>query len=105
MKYEKFSDLCVAEIMQHWPSTIGVFIDLNMHCIGCPIGSFHTLADAADEHGLLLDALAAEVSAAIDGETRAGPERVRRRSAAGDAGPSPAASAGHPPPGPRPPRP
>jgi hybrid cluster-associated redox disulfide protein len=87
MKYEKFSDLCVAEIMHRWPSTIGVFIDLHMHCIGCPIGTFHTLADAAEEHGLVLDDLAAEVSAAIDGETRAGPERVRRRSAEAGGGP------------------
>ncbi|RYE85556.1 MAG: DUF1858 domain-containing protein [Hyphomicrobiales bacterium] len=96
MKYEEFSDLCVAEIMQRWPTTIGVFIDLQMHCIGCPIGTFHTLADAAEEHGLTLDELVTEVSAAIDEATRAGPERVRRRSAPAGAGPSPAASGGHP---------
>lgn len=104
MKYEQFSELCVAEIMQRWPATIGVFLDFGMHCIGCPIGVFHTLADAADEHGLSLVALATEIEAAIDGETRAGPARVRRRAAAGGVGLSPAASAARPQPAPRFPR-
>ena len=30
MRYEAFSDLCVAEIMNRWPATIAVFIDFNM---------------------------------------------------------------------------
>lgn len=87
MNYERFSDLTVGEIMNRWPSTIGVFIDLQLHCIGCPIGMFHTLADAAHEHGVGLAGLAAEVSIAIDGDTRAGPGRRRRRSSSGDGRP------------------
>ncbi|HEV2515843.1 MAG TPA: DUF1858 domain-containing protein [Devosia sp.] len=101
MRYEEFSNLCVAEIMGRWPATIGVFIDLGMHCIGCPIGVFHTLADAAEEHGIPLQVLSAEISAAIDGETKAGPVRARHRSAAGGGGPSRAASVAHLRPGPR----
>jgi hybrid cluster-associated redox disulfide protein len=87
MKYEVFSDLTVREIMLRWPSTIGVFIDLHLHCIGCPIGVFHTLADAAHEHGIELAELVAEVSVAIDTDTRAGPARLRRRSSSGDGRP------------------
>lgn len=87
MKYGTFSDLTVGEIMHRWPSTIGVFIDLQLHCIGCPIGIFHTLADAADEHGVRLEELVAEVSIAIDGDTRAGPARRRRRSSSADGSP------------------
>ncbi|HEY9011108.1 MAG TPA: DUF1858 domain-containing protein [Devosia sp.] len=104
MKYEDVSDLCVAEIMGRWPATIGVFIDLQMHCVGCPIGSFHTLADAADEHGLELEELVAEISAAIQEAITEGQARVRRRSAPGDEDPSPAAFGGHPPRDWRPPR-
>ena len=85
MRYERFSDITVDEIMRQWPSTIGVFIDLQLHCIGCPIGTFHTLSDAALEHGLGLEELADQVSAAIDADTREGPERPRRRSSSGDA--------------------
>lgn len=85
MNHERFSDLTVGEIMRKWPSTIGVFIDLRLHCIGCPIGIFHTLSDAAIEHGIGPEELADEVSAAIDADTRAGPVRLRRRSSSGDA--------------------
>ena len=63
-------DYTVAEIMQRWPATIGVFMDYHLHCIGCPIGVFHTLQDAADEHGMPLEILRAEVEAAIAGRRR-----------------------------------
>ena len=87
MRAEGFIDMPVSEIMRRWPSTIGVFLDLGMLCVGCPIGVFHTLPEAADEHRLDFETLIAEVSAAIDGDARAGPERVRRRSALAGAGP------------------
>lgn len=87
MRHESFSDLRVSEIMTRWPQTIRVFIDLKMHCVGCPIGVFHTLVDAAEEHALDLDRLVAEIAAAIDGETTAGPERDRRRSTLAGAAP------------------
>lgn len=80
MQTERFIDLPVSEIMHRWPSPIGVFIDLGMHCIGCPIGVFHTLMEAAEEHRVGFDKLVAEVSAAIDGDARAGPARARHRS-------------------------
>ena len=54
-------DLSLAEIMSRWPSTIRVFLDRRMHCVGCPIAPFHTLVDAAEEHSLLLAGLVAEV--------------------------------------------
>lgn len=104
MRDEQFSDLCVSEIMERWPTTIGVFIDYGMHCIGCPIGVFHTLSDAADEHGIPLKVLEREIAAAIGEATRAGPARARHRSARAGAGLLSAASASRPAPGPRPPR-
>ena len=96
MNYERFTDLIVGEIMRKWPSTIGVFIDLQLHCIGCPIGAFHTLSDAAIEHGMGLEDLVDEVSAAIDEDTKEGPARRRRRSSSGDAIPLREASACRP---------
>jgi hybrid cluster-associated redox disulfide protein len=38
--------------MRRWPATIRVFMAFRMNCIGCPIGGFHTLWDACEEHGL-----------------------------------------------------
>lgn len=68
-------DLSVKEIMDRWPETASAFISRRMHCVGCPIGPFHTLADAAAEHRLDEQAL----EAAIEGLIRAGPEPSRRR--------------------------
>ena len=82
MQTEGFIDLPVSEIMRRWPATIGVFIDFGMHCVGCPIGVFHTLLEAAEEHRVGFEPLVAAVSAAIEGKARAGPGRARRRSAA-----------------------
>lgn len=75
-----FDDMPVSDIMRRWPATIAVFIDLELNCIGCPIGPFHTLADAAHEHGVALAALNAGINDAIAGEaTAAGRARVRRQ--------------------------
>ncbi len=63
--------LSLAEIMSRWPSTIGLFLDNRMHCVGCPIAPFHTVTDAAGEHGLSYDVLLEEL------EIRAGRDAGR----------------------------
>lgn len=98
MREEQISDLVVREIMERWPGSVAVFIDYGMHCIGCPIGIFHTLADAAEEHGLPLALLEEEIALTIAEATRAGPVRARRRSAAAGEDSSPAASVARLPP-------
>ena len=45
-------DMSVDEIMRRWPATIRVMIRHRMLCIGCPIGIFHTVADAAAAHAI-----------------------------------------------------
>jgi hybrid cluster-associated redox disulfide protein len=44
--------LSVDEIMRKWPATIAVVVKHGMLCVGCPIGSFHTVAEACAAHGL-----------------------------------------------------
>ena len=43
-------DMTVDEVMRRWPATIRVFLDFRMGCVGCPIATFHTIADACREH-------------------------------------------------------
>lgn len=45
-------DLSVDDVMRFWPDTVGVFIKHGTLCIGCPVGSFHTIVDACREHSL-----------------------------------------------------
>ncbi len=65
MLEDKVLDLSVAEIMAQWPATVAVFINRHMHCVGCPISGFHTLAEAAAEHGLPLVELTDDILQAV----------------------------------------
>lgn len=58
-------DMSVDEIMRRWPATMGVMIRRKMLCIGCPIGVFHTVADAAAAHSMEEADLGAGLIAAI----------------------------------------
>ncbi|WP_189522541.1 MULTISPECIES: DUF1858 domain-containing protein [unclassified Mesorhizobium] len=43
-------DMVVDEIMRKWPATVAVALRYRMLCVGCPIGTFHTVAEACREH-------------------------------------------------------
>ena len=58
-------DMTVSDIMRRWPSTIAVFLELELDCVGCPIGPLHTLEDAAQEHALPVAVLNDRVRKAI----------------------------------------
>ena len=58
-------DMTVDEIMRRWPATMQVFIRNRMICVGCPIGSFHTVKDACDAHDLAEDTFSSELLEAI----------------------------------------
>jgi hybrid cluster-associated redox disulfide protein len=87
-------DMTVDEIMRRWPSTIRVVIRNGMLCIGCPIGIFHTVADACEAHRIdeesfsreLLKAMrsdpAANTPSAFEADVAAGYPQ-RRRAAGG----------------------
>lgn len=62
--------MTVDEIMRRWPATIRVMIRHQMLCVGCPIGIFHTVADACHEHDLDEETINRELLAAMrDGAT------------------------------------
>jgi len=46
------ADLMVADVMRRWPSTIRVFLEFRMRCVGCPIATFHSVDEACDEHSV-----------------------------------------------------
>lgn len=58
-------DMTVDEIMRRWPETVRVMIRNRMLCIGCPIGIFHTVADACHAHRVDLDAFSEELLGAM----------------------------------------
>ena len=50
MRVEEFS--LVDDVMRRSPAAIRVFLDFRMNCVGCPIAGFHSVEDAAREHGI-----------------------------------------------------
>ena len=46
------TDQMVDHVMRRWPSTIRVFLDFRMRCVGCPIATFHSVDEACDEHSV-----------------------------------------------------
>lgn len=89
MSIEAFTPVDV--VMRECPATIRVFIDHGFYCVGCPIGSFHTVEDACREHkaelGAFLTALRRVAGGAADPDEPVRPGRRRlRRAASGGAG-------------------
>jgi hybrid cluster-associated redox disulfide protein len=55
------ADDLVDDIMMAFPATIAVFLRRRMHCVGCLMGPFHTVAAAAEEYAIDVDELLAEL--------------------------------------------
>jgi hybrid cluster-associated redox disulfide protein len=86
MECVEIRNLSVAEIMNRWSETIGVFINLKMKCVGCPLARHCSLQDACEHHDVPLARANARIAAAIERPIRAGPAPRRHRSTEGDAG-------------------
>jgi hybrid cluster-associated redox disulfide protein len=87
MPLPDLDDLPVDEIMRRWPQTVRLFVDWRMACVGCPIGDFHCLADAAEEHGYEVDDLRAALRLVIENSPisiSVPPGRRRSAAAGGD---------------------
>jgi len=63
------TDLPVDTVMRSWPSTTRAFLSFGMKCVGCPIGSFHTVEEACHEHNVDLGAFHAALSEAAAGKS------------------------------------
>lgn len=67
-------DLTIDEILDRWPATASVFVRRRMHCVGCDISCFETVAEACRNYRLPLDAVLAELrAAAAEGNERGEP--------------------------------
>ena len=58
------SDMTVDQVMNRWPASIRVFMDYKMGCVGCPIGTFHSVEEASREHKVDLAAFLGALQAA-----------------------------------------
>jgi hybrid cluster-associated redox disulfide protein len=60
-------DMLVDEVMRRWPQTIRVLVRRRMLCVGCPIGTFHTVSEACREHNVPEGEFLMELEAVLAG--------------------------------------
>lgn len=61
------AETIVDDLMTTHPATIRVFLRHHAHCVGCPVGALHSVADACREHDVPLDVLLHDLNAAVSG--------------------------------------
>ncbi len=61
------ADMTVEDCLTRWPETAEVFNRHNMACVGCPVASFYTVAEAAEVYKLSPDEFIKELEQAMDG--------------------------------------
>lgn len=50
-------EMTIAEVLRMDRTTVPIFLQYGMHCLGCPVSTGESLEDAAAVHGVDVDAL------------------------------------------------
>ncbi|HWQ70830.1 MAG TPA: DUF1858 domain-containing protein [Desulfitobacteriaceae bacterium] len=58
-------EMTVGEVLRLYPQTVPVFLDLGMHCLGCPSSTMESIEGAARTHGKNVDNLVEELNKVI----------------------------------------
>ena len=56
-------DMCIGDILDMDEGTAKYFLEMGMHCLGCPSARGETLEEACAVHGTDPDALVAKLNA------------------------------------------
>ena len=67
MSSARLDGMMVAEVMERWPVSVGVFNRRRMACPGCVMAPFMTVAEAAISYGLSPEELEADLVEATEG--------------------------------------
>ncbi len=57
-------DMSLADIVDQWPVTVGIFKQYGMGCLGCAIAHFETLEQGVMAHQIDLDSILCDLNAA-----------------------------------------
>ncbi len=58
----------IGDILDMVPATAPYFLEMGMHCLGCPSARGETLEQACMVHGVDCDALVAKINAHLAGK-------------------------------------
>jgi hybrid cluster-associated redox disulfide protein len=60
------ADMIVNDVMHRWPQTVPIFRLYTEACVGCSLGGFCTVTEAATEYGLSTPALLEKLQQCAD---------------------------------------
>ncbi len=58
-------DMIIAEVLDNYPETAPLFLEIGMHCLGCPSARGESVEQACMVHGADCDALIEKINAMI----------------------------------------
>ncbi len=58
-------EMPIGTVVQEHPETVPVFLQHGLHCIGCHVAAFESVAEGAAAHGIDLDALMNDLNEAV----------------------------------------
>ncbi len=61
-------DTVLGDILDEAPDTAPIFLEIGMHCLGCPSARAETVGEACMVHGQDVDALLEKLNDAVSGK-------------------------------------
>ncbi len=61
-------EMPIGDVVKTHPETVPVFMQHGLHCIGCAVAAFESIAEGAAAHGIEIDALIDDLNKAADAE-------------------------------------
>ena len=55
-------DMVIGDILDNEPGTAMFFLEMGMHCLGCPASRCETVEEACAVHGVNVDELVAKIN-------------------------------------------
>ena len=68
MAFHITKDTIIGDILDNAPQTAPLFLNIGMHCLGCPASRGETLEQACAVHGVDCDIFLEELNTFIDSE-------------------------------------
>jgi hybrid cluster-associated redox disulfide protein len=56
----------IGDVLDTAPGTANLFLEMGMHCLGCPASRGETIEEACAVHGTDADALVEKINAALE---------------------------------------
>ena len=56
-------EMPISDVVRKHPETIEVFLKHGLHCIGCAVAAFESIAEGAAVHGIDIDVLVDDLNA------------------------------------------